>query len=386
MLNYFIIAYLILVCSAAHANTVSMGNDIVYRFSNPTPTGYTYATAFLFASEWAPGDGFYISQGTTPGGSSLGTYFVSNLSSFPIIGFTTYNTFPAALSETGTTYLTASYGGTDVHLDSIKLDYFNPESSGSIDGVIVKIPRAFVNSPPPSPGNQGASVISSFRNYSEGAKNTDKTYLERINECVAQGADCDFDAVRNDQEFRQNLQNAADATYASKDLVTRTSLLPQNKLEIAAEAPTLIGEIKAFFQWIGVLPENENRDVIINASVEGESGEFTVNPTFVSYGLTYNVEFERESFFEDLVGDQFLFNKRIGNGEYFAGYGFVESVDDLGNGNKRVIFSISQLESNNALTAIPLPAGVYLFMTGLFVLGTTRIFRSHTPKVSVHLS
>ncbi len=231
----------------------------------------------------------------------------------------------------------------------------------------------FASAPKQNAGSQGASVITAFRNYVEGAQNTDSTYLERIDECAAQGPNCDFDAVANDQEFQQNLRNAADATYASKDLVTRTSLTSQNAGELIVDSPNLLSEIKAIFQWIGLLPEDEGRDKVINASVEGERGQFTVNPTFESLFLTYIIDFEGQSFFDGLLGEAFLFNKSLTGKEYYAGYGIVDSVVDLGNGNQRVVFSISQLESDDAfmndIGEVPLPAGFYLFLSGLFGLG-----------------
>lgn len=223
------------------------------------------------------------------------------------------------------------------------------------------------------PASQGASFITAFRNYVEGSANTEKTYLERLDECASQ-ARCDFEATINDEEFQQNLSNAREATFASKDLVTRTSLLPQNKLELAADAPSIMTEIKALFQWIGLLPEEENRDDLINVSVEGDSGEFTVNPTFESYALTYVFDFNGPSFFEDLVGESFLFNQSIGGGKFFAGYGTVEFADAFDfSGNSRAIVSISQIESSDAaifseIAPVPLPAGLYLLVSGLIIL------------------
>lgn len=219
------------------------------------------------------------------------------------------------------------------------------------------------------PGVLGASVISSFRNYYEGAKNTDRTYLERLDDCAAQGAECDFDAVANDQEFQQNLQNAADATFNAKDLVTRTSITPQNKLELAAEAPTLWGEIEAFFQWVGVLPEDPDRPEIINASVEGEFGEFTVNPTFDFYTLDYSIEFSGTSIFDDLLGEEFLFDYEFGESIFQIGHGTIVSTENLSNGNSLLNFSINQLETNDDLPSpVPLPASAYFLLAAIIGL------------------
>lgn len=359
----------------AEAGLISAGSDTSYRFYTGSNITDQYQLNIDFGTPLPSGDGFIIDFGTTLGGNSLGSTTWNNPFNFPILGVGTASSYFPTLSSTGYTYLTFRYSGNDVDLSNSTIGLHNTSQYTLLDGVELSPPSAYQTQSAPDSTNLGASVITSFRNYVEGSKNTEKTYLERINECAAQGADCDFDSTANDQEFRQNLQNAADATYASKDLVTRTSLLPENKLELAADAQTLLDEIKAFFQWIGILPEDNNRDEVINASVEGEAGQFTVNPTFDSYALTYVVDFASESFLTDLAGESFLFNTQFGGADYYAGYGLIESVESFGDGSQRAIFSISQLESNNAFPAstVPSPPTFLLFLAGIIcILFTNR--------------
>jgi hypothetical protein len=375
----YVTATLILLTGAivlpVEATLISAGTDIAYRFNTGSNGSDNYQINFSFDTPLPSGDGFLIDFGTTLGGTALGSKLFTNFFNSPVTGFVQAGGFPD-LPPGRYTYLTVRYTGDEVDLGGLQLGVRNNNEFQLIDGIEYITPSAYVSRPAPESSNLGASVITSFRNYVEGSQNTEKTYLERLNECAALGSECDFDATANDQEFRQNLQNAADAAYASKDLVTRTSLLPQNQLELVADAPTLLDEIKAFFQWIGVLPENENRDEIVNVEVAGETGQFTVNPTFNSYLLTYYMDFEGDSFFSDLIGESFLFNNAIGGGGFYAGLGFVESVETLDNGAQRAVFSISQLESNNAFPtvvyAVPEPGSLPLLALGLAFLFSVR--------------
>lgn len=363
----------ILLVEPAVATLLEPGRDVIFRFDISKYEDSDFQTNWLLDTPLRAGaKSVRIDFGTSRGSSRLGSnvYDISFLGTASNPGWSS-SLFPK-IPDRRNLYITYGYTGTEIDFDTVDLGVLAPSGFEIVSSREVAPPKARVV-PSPTPESQGASVISAFRKYIEGAENTEKTYAEKLNDCAILGAECDFDAVRNDQEFRENLQNAADATYASKDLVTRTSILPQNELELIADAPFLVNEIKAFLQWVGLAPEDVENSEISSINVEGEAGQFTVNPTFQSISLTYTLDFLESSVFSGLEGESFLFNRSFLGADY-AGYGIIESVDRLDSGGERLIFSISQLESNNALSdaTVPLPGTLVLFGLGLAGLGWSR--------------
>ncbi|MEM9757980.1 MAG: hypothetical protein AAF933_02040 [Pseudomonadota bacterium] len=240
-----------------------------------------------------------------------------------------------------------------------------------------------------------ASVIESAANYIDTAEDvTDRRneINEILRECTRNmgrrddGSDCDYDALRRG-EVEANVElarEANEAAFNSKDLVTRTSLLPGDSiLEWLADLPFLIGESLGFFKVTGVLEGDEQDPEVDGASIDGEVGEFSINPDFVRYDVDAIVDFSSSTIFTELVGQKFLFDYSFDDSfETEIGIGLIQSVGTNIGGGDRVVFNFSQLSTNDRLPAgvqqVPSPGTLLLCVVGLLALFYDSLLRKST--------
>lgn len=242
----------------------------------------------------------------------------------------------------------------------------------------------------PSTSQLQASVISSafsFLQTSESVTAKRNAIASILNECTSNngsrldGSPCDYDALRRG-EVEANIalvKSANEAAFSSQDLVTRTSALPgESILEWIADAPFLIGETLGFFKVIGSLFGNESNSDVVNTSLIGEVGEFSINPNFLLYDLDYTVDFASRSVYDDLIGQRFLFDYSFGNSEFEVGLGLVKSVGTNDLGGDRVTFNFTQLSTNDPIPAtldgneVPEAQTLWLLLTALAALLLTK--------------
>jgi hypothetical protein len=213
----------------------------------------------------------------------------------------------------------------------------------------------------PTTSQLQASVISSAFNFvrtSEAVENKRNVISSILKECTnnngkrIDGTGCDYDALRRG-EVDANIdlvKSANEAAFSSKDLVTRTSILPGNSvLEWIADIPLLIDEAIGFFKVIGSLFGGESNPDVVSSSVNGSIGEFSINPDFRRYDLDFVLDFESKSIFDGLIGQKFLFDQSFGGDQFEIGIGLVKSIGSNEFGGDRVTLNFVQLSTNDII-------------------------------------
>lgn len=227
-----------------------------------------------------------------------------------------------------------------------------------------------------------ASVIESGYRFIETSNDVEvkyNTYNAILNECTANngkrndGTPCDYDElVREKTEADiKLLKSANEAAYSSRDLVTQTSILPgPSVLEWLADAPSLIDEILGFLKvTFGSSEESEQKSEIKSVAIDGEIGEFTINPSFLRYDLDFTIDYFSDSAFDEFVGQQFLFDYSFNEAVTKIGLGFVKSVGINDFGGDQVTLNLIQLTTNDfippTLSSVSLPGTFSLFVVGI---------------------
>lgn len=386
----------------AHSALISSSTDAIYKFD----PSYVSSSAYTFVTYFDDGIGgnqsLQMSLGTTPGSSSYGTFTLTNPFSTrrDSYGFGFLRNDDGGLlappAPNKPLYATLRYAGSNQAVDDLYLTRLGGSAtvcSGSTPGCdpkgqkgrLVAQPSATSTIRDLSLRQQGASVLEAFRNYISVAPEitSRRNEINAIyNECASNngrrksGEICDYASLRaGEVEANLNLiKDANEATFASVDLVTRTSILPgESTIEKIADAPFLIDLANDFFKFIGDVALGDENSEVESIVVNGEKGEFEVNPNFDLYLMSYVIDFKGQSIFDQVLGKSFLYDYSFGGKSKNAGYGYVESVDALANGGQRVTLSFAHLETNDFIpnSTIPLPGTLPLLILGFLGLCLT---------------
>jgi hypothetical protein len=223
------------------------------------------------------------------------------------------------------------------------------------------------------PTDRETTLIGSYTAAIDRAK-FGPTRDQSINDFIAcsQDSSCNLDEayLKTQEDVRTITEPLADAAFASRDLVTRSSILPSNAIETLLDAPFFFENVLDGMKRMGRL------DLFFDGTVEsveasGDGGSFRINPFFDFLDLEIHFDLPSDSL--DWDGQAFTYFSDVSLLGNTSAAGLMEFSETSGGafGSRRIALKLTQLESSDfaPLAPVPLPSGLWLLVVSIGVFG-----------------